>query len=831
MAKYTFHLIPNAHLDPVWLWDSREGLNQGIATVRTVLDLMDEFEELTFIRGEAAVYQHIERFDPETFRRVKAMVRKGRWDIVGGTLIQPDTNLPATETFVRHFVLGKNYFAKNFGKEVKVAWAADSFGHSAGLPEILASCGIEGFAFSRPAPNLLPIPKAAFWWEGTGESRVMGYQIPHGWYGCERDEMPRRLDGFLEVTAKQDLENLGVFVGLGDHGGGPTRRQIKEIREWAGRHPEVKVVYSGLHRLFDALKAEVKKKGEDLLPVHKGEMNFVLRGCYSSVAKFKFPYRRAEANLTRAENTDSVISASLGTKPADLHEAWTGLLFNSFHDILPGSSIERAFDEQIESLGQISHTARLAEAAALNDLMMQVDTRVPPARGDHPQAVPMLIWNPHPRAYKGLVEIEANLDDRPVWEYCTAEKVNQVPVKITGAKGKALPFQLIDTEHSAMVNIAWRKRALIPVELPAMGWNVVTMGFESGTDYQPVKSEHGLVAHATEIGNGICSVRAVPGQNIIQISRGNVTTDLSAITVEDPWGSWGGMAEEADSLDLSTIRHHWKITDVILRERGPMRAALWVKMQAGNSRLELTISLSKDRDAVDLSARVLWNERSARLKLVMTGADEAQFEVPGGVVTRKSAGEVPGGKWVRCGQIAFISDSLYNFDLKDGTLRATVVRASRYANDVLTATDAQPWLPAVDAGELKFKFIIAPKEADVNALSEDLEQPPVVTLAAAKKGKLPRAGSLLRLQPSTLKLLALKHSEDGRSLILRVQEIAGKSCCIKMTLGKKTMMVGCIHPHQIQTYSISRGRAKEIPSYEPGGAAGGRALVIKSAGR
>ena len=73
--RKTIHLIGNAHLDPVWLWDRREGLNEGLTTVRTMLDLMDEFEEMTFIRGESAIYQHIEKYDPPTFERVRKMVK------------------------------------------------------------------------------------------------------------------------------------------------------------------------------------------------------------------------------------------------------------------------------------------------------------------------------------------------------------------------------------------------------------------------------------------------------------------------------------------------------------------------------------------------------------------------------------------------------------------------------------------------------------------------------------------------------------------------------------------------------------------------------------
>ena len=51
----------------------REGLNEGIITCRAVLDMMDEIPELTFIRGEATIYRHIERTDPETFRGLRNM--------------------------------------------------------------------------------------------------------------------------------------------------------------------------------------------------------------------------------------------------------------------------------------------------------------------------------------------------------------------------------------------------------------------------------------------------------------------------------------------------------------------------------------------------------------------------------------------------------------------------------------------------------------------------------------------------------------------------------------------------------------------------------------
>ncbi len=802
IQKQTIHLIPNAHLDPVWLWDWREGLNAGLATCRTVLDLMDEFPELTFIRGEAAIYQHIERTDSATFRRIQRYVDEGRWDVVGGTYIQPDTNLPATETFARHFAHGQRYFSERFGKPVSAAWAADSFGHSAGLPAILVQAGIRGFAFTRPQPDLLPLSKPAFWWESAGGARVLAYRPLVGAYLSERDEMARRLDSVLAAAGQNDLATTACFFGLGNHGGGPTRRHLQEIREWIKKHPDIRVMYSGLHRLFDALYDEVEGKGADFLPIHYGEMNFCLRGCYSSVAKFKFAYRKAEAALSRAERTDAVVSAALKRPPGDLHSAWESVLFNSFHDILPGSSIERAYDDQLAWLGSAQHQAQHIEFDALNALVAGVDTSVSQVTGDRPAAVPFLVWNPHPRGFAGHVELETCLDARPIWTY--TDRVDQVPLEVRGADGRRLPFQVAATEHRFMPHLAWRKRVVVPVRLPPMGWSVLTMGWVEGATNPAAKLTDVLLTVVANVGKEFLTVDGL--------------RRLSFITVEDPWGSWGGMAEEPESLDLSTVRHRWKIHRVETLERGPERSTVWVELLGGASRIELRISQCRNRRAIDCAARVLWNERSARLKLVMSDAgSSAEFDVPGGRVTRGPSGEVPGGRWVRTARFGFASDALYNFDLKGDALRATIVRACRYGDDVKTAPKETRWLPAVDAGELKFRFLLASPGEDLPRLARELEEPIIVHSAVAgraKKGLWPRTGSLLALAPGSLRLLALKPAEDGRGFILRVQETTRRKVKGHLIWLGQGIDLGGIAASEIATWRIVSRKARRTDLLE-----------------
>jgi alpha-mannosidase len=139
------HLIANAHLDPVWLWDWREGLNEGIQTCRTVLDLMDEFPDLTFIRGEAAIYEHIERFAPEVFARITAMIEAGRWDVVGGSYIQPDTNLTGEATLRKHFERGLGYFQSHLGVRPTVALGCRLFRPQRWITQHSGRCRHAGF--------------------------------------------------------------------------------------------------------------------------------------------------------------------------------------------------------------------------------------------------------------------------------------------------------------------------------------------------------------------------------------------------------------------------------------------------------------------------------------------------------------------------------------------------------------------------------------------------------------------------------------------------------------------------------------------------------------
>ncbi|MEI8388236.1 MAG: glycoside hydrolase family 38 C-terminal domain-containing protein, partial [Verrucomicrobiota bacterium] len=525
----------------------------------------------------------------------------------------------------------------------------------------------------------------------------------------------------------------------------------------------------------------------------------------------KTTYRRAENLLGRAENTDVVISAAVGRPARDLTTEWNGVLFNSFHDILPGSCIERAAEDQTAWLGSVIHASQQAELSALNALAEVVDTRVTVPPEDHPSAVAALVWNPHPFPFQGQVELEAALDYRPIWEF--TNRPQELPIQVNGASREPIPFQEIRTEHSSLVDLAWRKRVVVPVNLPAFGWNVLEFGWRRDAKNPAIKNP--VKSGADWIDNGRYRVQARVGASGPAIShRGKSLfgkSGLSAAVFEDPWGSWGGMIEEPDAIRLETVRERWKVTNVEVLERGPQRATLWVRLAGKRSRLDLSISLSHEREAVDVQARVFWDERSARLKLILPVGDQAEFEVPGGSVKRGPAGQVPGIGWVRVGSkkagFGFTSDAFYDFDTQAGEFRPTVVRATRYANDVNTPADAELWRPAVDSGELKLRFVLAPGSADLPALSRELQQPPVVLLVPPKKGPLRRSGSLAELTPASLKLVAVKRAETGKGVVVRVQASAGPPVTAKLAwLGKK-MTLGRVRGGELASWLLSPAKS------------------------
>lgn len=781
MKKRTIHLLPNAHIDPVWLWNWREGVAEAISTCRSIVTLMRENPDLTFIRGEAWFYEQIQEFSPQLFSEVRELVDSGRWDIVGGGYIQSDTNLPDTTAFLHQFETGRDYFQQQFGRRVEACWSADSFGQSWGMVEIYAAAGLKYYAFGRPESWIFPLPRPLFYWIGPGGSRLLSYRIPLDWYAIERDGMQRRLDDYAAHLAEWDLENTALFFGLGDHGGGPSRRHIEEIRRWSDAHPELEVKFSTLHNFFHAAEAEIAARGADLqLPVIESEINFAQRGYFANCQKIKFPYRRAEAAMKRASLVQNGTAAFLHGDAPDLKKEWQDLSFNAFHDILPGTCIESAAEEQKNWIGGITHAAVKAEFQALEQLVARMDTTVPePAAPDAPEAVPVVVFNPLPYAYHGPVEFEAALDSRPLWNY--QGRGSELPVELLDESGRPVFFQRLDEEHNSFKTIPWRQRVIFQGEIPPFGWRKYTLGYRENPSTAAAPAGKGAsVSGENILENQFCRVVLNPETSALEIYREGAElfggAGLAFETVPDTWGSWGCQKETPDAFMCRGTPERWRLSRSAVLEQGPERATLFAEFRGEHSRILVQIQLCRSRPAVDFDLRILWNETGTRLRLVTRRAESVTYAIPGGELERTRLGDVPGGRYLLVHYpektLGFINDTLCGFGNYENCFGITLIRGSRFCTELPMEPEQAPQRQPADLGEHHCHLSLVLNPADCRRLAEEMELPPLPLICDRHPGVLPGVHSLFKEFPAGVKLLDLR-LDERRELIAVVQQFSG----------------------------------------------------------
>ena len=324
------HLIGNAHLDPVWLWRWQEGFSEVLATFRSALDRMKDFDDFKFTSACAVYYEWIERIDPEMFEEITQRVKEGRWNVVGGWYLQPDCNIPDGESFARHALISQRFFKEKLGVTAKAGYNVDSFGHNQALPKILKASGMDNYVFMRPSCEEQNRNESLFMWESDDGSQVCTYRIPW-FYNFDLG----RMECFAKLRQKADEENMDfmAFYGVGNHGGGPTIALINAINKL-----DIKdMVYSTPDEYFMAVD---KSK----LPVMKDELQHHARGCYSAESYVKMANRKCEQNLLAAEKLCAMAKELTGDKyPAKkLRKAWKNVLFNQFHDILCGCCVKKA---------------------------------------------------------------------------------------------------------------------------------------------------------------------------------------------------------------------------------------------------------------------------------------------------------------------------------------------------------------------------------------------------------------------------------------------------------------------------------------------------------
>lgn len=783
MAGSTLHLICNAHLDPVWQWEWEEGAAEAIATFRCAADLCEEFDEFVFCHNEAILYEWVEEYEPALFARIQRLVAEGRWNIMGGWFLQPDCNMPSGESLVRQVLYGRCYFAAKFGVRPTTAVNFDPFGHTRGLVQILAKCGYDSYVFCRPAPHECALPADRFQWVGYDGSTVLAQRF--GSYNSPLGHARDKVEQHLANRVPQACDAL--LWGVGNHGGGPSRQDLRDLRELIASGADPQIRHSTLEQFWAEVRASRSK-----LPRHASDINPFSVGCYTSQVRLKQKHRQLENELYALEKMASAAwtQGLMDYPEAELAAAQHDLLNSEFHDILPGSSIQpveetslRLLDHGLEKVSRAKARAFFALAAGQ------------PKANDG--EIPILVYNPHPYPVRAMVECEFQLADQNWAETFTDVKVYQ--------GRRRLPAQV--EKEVGNLPLDWRKRVTFLAELQPSQMSRFDCRLKVLPQRPPLAPvdpgagvfcfDNGELQASVSLATGLLERLCVRG---VEFLKAPAAQALVMGDSEDAWGmrvrrfdavvgQFALMAAD-ESARFSGVQAE-TLPAVRVVEDGEVRTVVEAVFSYGRSALVLRYKLPKRGTEIEVEARVQWAEKDRMLKLAFPIAgDELRYcgQVAYGVGELPANGdEAVAQKWVAVvadgdRAVTVINDGVYGSDCSADGLRLTLLRSPAFTGHPIGDRPIVPqdrFTARIDQGERLFRFWLNAGPAterlahiDREALTHN-EAPMALSFSPSGAGEPPQPLAIVR--DGATQVSAVKRSEDGQALIVRLFEPTGKA--------------------------------------------------------
>jgi alpha-mannosidase len=597
----TLHLVCAAHLDPVWMWDWDEGADAALATFYSAVELSGEYDYI-FCHNEAVLYEYIERYAPELFKKIQALVKSGKWHIMGGWYLQPDCTIPSGETFLRQISVGHEYFESKFNTRVTTAANFDSFGHTRGLVQILKKSGYDSYLFCRPMKEFLPLPANPFVWEGYDGSTIKALRIEDSnlytnALGNAKNEILRKAGPFFS-------QDVGLALwGVGNHGGGPSRKDLSDILELMDeKKGEYRIIHSTPEAYFASVKPTVTYAGS-LLPC------FIKT--YSSISEVKQKQAQFETALFKTEKACSAASlAGVYAYPREVfHQAEKSLCAMDFHDILSGTCIEKG----------LRSTLRRSDAAleALNDEFLNAfhalaETFPAAKEGDNPLAI--YSFQPYPR--KCLVETEMLLPQAIVSD-------SEGYALDLYQEGKKIPSQVI--KEDANINYDRRKRILYEAELDPLAVSEVVVRYHTAKkesrlsdDGQDLSFDFGSRQLHLNRQSGLLDSYVYEGKEYLS---GGAFLPVMFDDNADPWGWY--LKKLGTNLTPFSLSEKAKegpfagISAVNLLEKGPLLTEVECLFSLRASFVRVVYKIYPTAPYIDVDVDVLWNEEKRGLKLLL----------------------------------------------------------------------------------------------------------------------------------------------------------------------------------------------------------------------
>jgi len=813
MMKKQINLICNAHLDPVWLWEWEEGAAEAVSTFRVAADFCDKFDGFVFNHNEAILYQWVEEYEPSLFKRIQELVKKGKWHIMGGWYLQPDCNMPSGESFIRQILLGRQYFKSKFNKVPTTAINFDPFGHTQGLVQILAKSGYDSYLFCRPGAVDLNLPQDEFVWQGYDGSQVMATRLFIS-YTTLRGQAAEKVEKFLDL--KNPLPTAAITWGIGNHGGGPSEIDLKDLSALASSRNDVDIIHATPEKYF----AELSKCRKDL-PIYDGDLNPWAVGCYTSQIRIKQLHRKLENELYL---TEKMLSHAWKTgiiqyPEEQLKEVMQDLCYAEFHDILPGSSIQTVEET---SLRLMNHAMEILSRLKTKAFFV-LSKGQPKAKENE---IPILVYNPHPYPVTTAVECEFQLQDQN-WD----DSFTMCQVK---NNAHLLPTQ-VEQENSHL-NLDWRKKIIFYATLQPAQMNRFDCTLQKipKRPMPTLKQKNGLYS----LGNEKMGIAINRRTGLVEYYKINGRTILTRnafrpLVIDDNEDSWGSqtssfrkkagafkLMSSAESAVHTGIRAD-SIPSVRVVEQGAVRTVIEASFKYGDSFLLMTYKIPVTGTEIEIEVRVTWNEKDKMLKLSLPSGfplETAFGQTAFGFHSLPLNGqEIISQKWLTANSekensaLRVIDDGIYGCDIKNNELRLSLMRSPIYSGLPIAGRNIAPqdrFTPRIDQGERIFKFWIdGGTMEEINKTAERTGQiknecPVALSFFPDGSEALCHPGTILNGDPEII-ITACKKAEKGQFQIIRLYNASKNISTTTLSIAdlRISQIINC-KPFEVRTFKL-----------------------------
>lgn len=339
---FTIYATGHAHLDLGWLWPVRETKRKAERTFSNALANLEKYPDYVFGASQPQQFEWMKNNRPALYAKIKKAVQDGRIEPQGCMWVEPDTNVPSGESLIRQCKYGKAFWKREFGIDCDMLWVPDVFGYSGNLPQILRGCGADRFMTIKLSWNTVnKFPHHSFVWRGIDDSQVLVHMPPEGDYNSTASPIALR-ETEKRYRERSVSDKALMLYGIGDGGGGPGEYHLEMLDRCKKIDGLPQAKQTRAKEFFDELS-----KDADKLPVYKGELYLEKhRGTYTTQSRMKRYNRTVERTLALTEWLCSVAADNGAEYPqAELDAIWKEVLLYQFHDMLPGSSINRIYKE------------------------------------------------------------------------------------------------------------------------------------------------------------------------------------------------------------------------------------------------------------------------------------------------------------------------------------------------------------------------------------------------------------------------------------------------------------------------------------------------------